>query len=214
MAKAKDDHTPELPPLDDDANWMPLPEAIQLRGRQTGDIGLAGLDLEQSQAREQVRSMRRHRRTGDREHVPSSDWKTYFISYIGASSVMVSRQTDIDRHKTDDYGNLVAEPVDGLFYVWKPDFDRIWPVIQPATAQRQEAHTPAAGAPPKFTADQQQWLREKYSSDLVTTPRLAKHDGAVAHVKDLAKTQFRIEAGRNTLLKQVIRPVLAAKKSQ
>ena len=213
--KAKGDDTP-LPPLDDDANWMPLPESIQSRAQQTGNVGLAVLDHEQAQARGQLRCMRRHRRTGVREHLLSPFWETHFIICVSASTVTVSRQTDIDRLKTDEYGNLVAEPLgDWLFYAWRPDRDRLWPVKQPTTAPLQEARKAAAGAPPKFTADQQQWLRGKYSSDLAADPLLAKNEAAVLHVKELARVKFGIEAGHNTLLKQIIRPVKhAAKNSQ
>jgi hypothetical protein len=68
------------------------------------------------------------------------------------------------------------------------------------------------GRRPKFTAHQQQWLRKKFSHDLNADPRLAKHDAAAAHMRGLAKTKFKVEAGDKTLLK-IIRPVLRAAKN-
>ena len=41
-------------------------------------------------------------------------------------------------------------------------------------------------------------------------PQWAKHDGAVSLVQKLANNEFGIEAGRDTLLDQIIRPVLLA----
>ena len=66
------------------------------------------------------------------------------------------------------------------------------------------------GHKPKFTAKQHQWLQKRYSRDMKAKTRLAKHDGTVTHVKDLAKTKFKIDAERDTLLDQIIRPVLLA----
>jgi hypothetical protein len=103
----------------------------------------------------------------------------------------------------------IVRPFPGWFFVWEPALDRIWSTTQPT---RRETREPA-GAPPKFKPEQQQWLQNKYSNDLMAEPRLAKHDAAVPHVKELAKTNFEIEVGRNTLLQQIIRPVLRAAKN-
>jgi hypothetical protein len=49
---------------------------------------------------------------------------------------------------------------------------------------------------------------------MIADPLLAKHEAAIPHVKELAKTEFGIEAGRNTLLDQIIRPVLRTAKNR
>jgi hypothetical protein len=75
---------------------------------------------------------------------------------------------------------------------------------------------PGGGRHPKFKPEQQQWLRARYWRDLKKDQRLVKQDtAAVPHVKKLAKDKYGIQAGRNTLIVQIIRPVLlAAKKNQ
>ncbi|MEY9415117.1 hypothetical protein ABIF69_001559 [Bradyrhizobium japonicum] len=79
--------------------------------------------------------------------------------------------------------------------------------IAPPTPQEPTPHQPKRGRKPKFTRDQRQWLREQYSRDLKGNPQLALDKLAIPHVKQLAKTEFGIEAEASTLLKQVIRPV-------
>jgi transposase len=81
-------------------------------------------------------------------------------------------------------------------------------VQQSTPARRREARKNAGGRPPKIAPHQQQQLQEKYHSDMAAEPRLAKHDAAVLHVKALAKSEFGIEVGTNTLLEQIIRPAL------
>lgn len=75
---------------------------------------------------------------------------------------------------------------------------------------------PGGGRRPKFKLEQQQWLRARYRRDLKKDQRLAKQEAAaVPHVQKLAKDKYGIEAGRNTLLVQIVRPVLLeAKKNQ
>ena len=111
-----------------DSRWFAIGAAIeQLRDQQTRDIGLATLDLKQAMVSDKLRCMRRNLTSGEGELVPAPFWKTYYIGYRSPSSVTICPQTDIDRHKIDEYGNLVADYVVGwLFYVWKPDFDRLY----------------------------------------------------------------------------------------
>jgi hypothetical protein len=210
-------------PLNDPC-WCAMRVAIDLRERQTGASRLAILDLQQAMAGGKLRSMRRNLTSGEGELLSASFWKTYSIGYLSLSSVTICRSADIDRHKIDEYGNLVAERIDGwAWYVWKPDFETIWspPAASVPVDQRDTRDQPSpstqkrepGGAPAKFKREQKQWLQNKYSSDLAAEPRLAKHDAAVPHVKELAKTEFEIDVGPNTLLQQIIRPVLRAAKN-
>ncbi|QHO72311.1 hypothetical protein ACH79_06400 [Bradyrhizobium sp. CCBAU 051011] len=194
-----------------DPRWTPMHVSIEKRKRRTGDLGLALLDTERLAASDKVRTMRRNRRTGEAKPVEASDWKDYFIGHVSPTSVIIYRQTDPDRHKTDEYGNLVAEPlVDWLFYEWQPDIDGL---NSADAGRRPEKRKASGGAPRKFTAQQQQWLQNKYGRGLKAEPRLAKHEGAVEYVRGLAKTKYDIDAGRNTLLEHIIRPVLRAAKN-
>ena len=96
--------------------------AIDLRQQKTGDAHLAILDLEREMASGKLRSMRRHVATGESEFVLAPFWKTHFVGYS-----TIWHFTDTDRHRTDEYGNLVADRLDDwAFYVWQPHFDAIW----------------------------------------------------------------------------------------
>ena len=107
-----------------DPRWTATHVSIEQRKQQTGDLGLALLDSEQSWASGKVRTMRRNRHTGEAELVEASFYETHFIGHVSPTSVIISRQTDVDRHKIDEYGNLVGEPLsDWLFYEWQPDID-------------------------------------------------------------------------------------------
>jgi hypothetical protein len=79
----------------------------------------------------------------------------------------------------------------------------------------QRTRKPGAGRKPKFKPEQQAWLQARYKRDLRKNPRLAAKlaDVAVPHVQKLAKDKYGIDAGRNTLLGQIIRPVLRAIKN-
>jgi hypothetical protein len=119
-----------------DSRWLAMRVEIDRREKQTGDRGLSIRDLERDLEAGKRHSMRRNRITGDSELVPASFWKKYCVGYLSPSSVTICRKTDIDQHKLDEYGNLIAECLDDwLFYVW-PDFDStpadheqpIWPI--------------------------------------------------------------------------------------
>jgi hypothetical protein len=87
----------------------------------------------------------------------------------------------------------------------KPDTEP--PQPQEPTPQRGKRRR-GGGRKPLFDEQRKTWLQKKYSRDLKKDQRLAKHDAAVPHVKQLAKDKYGIAAGRNTLLDQIIRPVL------
>jgi hypothetical protein len=78
----------------------------------------------------------------------------------------------------------------------------------PQQPQQRKPRQPGGGRRKKFKPEEQVWLRKRYSRDLKKNPRLAKHDGAVAHVKALAATSYGVVAERDTLLDHIIRPVL------
>jgi hypothetical protein len=208
----------------DDPRWYPMKAALVLREQQTGAIGRAVLDLEQAMARGKPRCMRQDPTTGEREFVPAAFWKDYVIDFSILGSPTVYRRTAVDDtpHRWAMFAHahlhLPTDRIYDLFYVWKPDFDQLYSgsaqaAAKPEKAQRKETRE-RRGAPPKFTPEEQLWLREKYGSDLKADRLLAKHAVAVLHVKQLAKIKFEIEAGTNTLLDHIIRPVLQAAKNK
>jgi hypothetical protein len=75
---------------------------------------------------------------------------------------------------------------------------------------RRKPRKQGGGRKPLFDEQQKTWLQEKYSLDLKTSPRLARHKEALPHVEKLAETEYGILAGPDTLLDQIIRPVLLA----
>jgi len=134
MGKARDNHTtPEQPPLDDNVRWTLLDNAVGLHERQTGHFGLAALDLVNDLKGGRVHGMRRNRITGERKHVFPSFWKEHFSESF-SRHVVVFRRTDAEsdtestaRYRIDDYGNIAADRLDDwVFYVWRPDFDRLY----------------------------------------------------------------------------------------
>ena len=66
MGKAKVDHTPELPPLDDDPRWLPITAAHKRGVERTGDNDLAVIDLEKLLANDRLPCMRRSITSGER----------------------------------------------------------------------------------------------------------------------------------------------------
>jgi hypothetical protein len=136
--KARDDHTPEQLPLEDDARWMSLNEAVELHERRTRSLTLTVFDLEQKLAIGQLHCMRRKRTSGERKREPCSFWNYHFIGVSSRHVDVYRPPPGVDRtqrHKIDDYGNIVADRLDGwMFYVWRPDFETLWPttaVVEP-----------------------------------------------------------------------------------
>jgi hypothetical protein len=86
-----------------------------------------------------------------------------------------------------------------------------WDLLKRAAKRKRKRKT-GSGRWPKFKSHQQAWLQVQYRLDLNAIPGLAKRDAAVPHAQKLAETKFRIHAGRDTLLKHIIRPVLPAPK--
>ena len=134
MGKAKTDHTPEQPPLDDDAHWLPI-EAAHKRGvERTGDNDLAVIDLEKLLA-EDLPCMRRSTTTGERVRVAAIAW-TELISLEttsdGARVIYRKPLAQFKRHH-------IVNPVRGWrFSVWQPVLDRIWPPAGSASIDHEE----------------------------------------------------------------------------
>ena len=112
MGKPKADHTtPELPPLEDDAHWLPISVARQRRVDQTGDAAFAMIDLTDALEQGRLRCMIRSA-AGERRRVAATAWSYRFILSFGTDGLRVlQRRPDI------------VEPVQGDFYIWEPDLE-------------------------------------------------------------------------------------------
>jgi hypothetical protein len=125
--KADADHTPEQPPLDDDPRWLPIEDAHQRRNERTGSNRLAAADLTKEQAQRHVRSMARSLRSGEPRRVAPAEWvdEIELLFWKNRPRVFSRRPSVrmIARRPT-----RVREQVrDWAFYVWKPDFETVWP---------------------------------------------------------------------------------------
>jgi hypothetical protein len=124
MGKAKADHTPEQPPLDDDAHWLPIEAAHQRGVERTGDNDLAVIDLEKLLSGDRLPCMRRSTTSGERVRVAAIAWTDLIRLYSG-KEVSVIYLKPLSQSK----GQYIVNPVRGWrFFVWQPDLDRIWPL--------------------------------------------------------------------------------------
>src|SRR5262245_29795483 len=94
--KAKGDHTPEQPPLDEDALWMPLVEAIALLFKLAGSVLGALRRIEKAMRSGKLPSMREDLTTGKLELLQPGFWKANSTYYEDkepryASAVLGSR---------------------------------------------------------------------------------------------------------------------------
>jgi hypothetical protein len=101
-----------------DPRWIPIWTAIDLRAAQIADRELAVTDLERAMEGGELRGMRRSRDSGECEYwlEPSRREFTWF-QY--SREVLEGPRKPGVRLPTDDW----------LFYVWKPDYDRLFPVL-------------------------------------------------------------------------------------
>jgi hypothetical protein len=104
--------------------------------------------------------MRRNRITGERKHVFPSFWNEHFSESFSRRVVVFHRAGDESgaestaQYRIDDYGNIQAERLDDwVFYVWQPDFDKLYAVgsAQDKHDEPQQASDDAAPAAAKST---------------------------------------------------------------
>ena len=100
----------------DDPRWWPMQNAIELRKAQTGDHDFAVMDLEQAMASGKLHSMRRSRHSGEREHLSPPFEKQFFVWFYSCGIDEAEARREAANYPFDDW----------VFYVWKPDFDRLF----------------------------------------------------------------------------------------
>ena len=122
---------PKRIPLDD-ADWLPLKEAIEARERQTGSIPLAVLDLEDAMRKGKLRAMRRDLATGKRGRVERAFWRRgHEIDVVeGTGSIVIFRQSaarpDDRPRRWGGFDHYPDVRLDGhVYFVWKPDLDAL-----------------------------------------------------------------------------------------
>jgi hypothetical protein len=121
--KAKGDHTPEQPPLDDDPRWLPIEAAHERGVERTGDNDLAVIDLEKLLADGRLPCMRRSTTSEERQRVAAIAWIELIRLYSGKDVSVIYRQPLFQSK-----GHYIVNPVRGWrFFVWQPVLDRIWP---------------------------------------------------------------------------------------
>jgi hypothetical protein len=208
------------PPLRD-PRWCALQAAVEAMQRKTGKMSLAITDLEEAMAdgKRPLPTMRRNLSTGARERLASTFWTEHLIDF-STGAVAIYRRRKGEPRRFGMFAHHNEDRVDGAaYFVWGPDLDKLLgaapvaddsppPVPVKPSPKKKRQRKKGGGRRHTFTPEQQTSLQERYREDLKADPLLAKRDAAVAHVKGLAKTAFGIDAGRNTLLAQIIRPVL------
>jgi hypothetical protein len=106
-----------MPPLDYDARWLPIEAAPALLAERTTALAI---DLTDALLRGHLRCIRSA--AGERKRVAASAWRYQLILSSGKDGLRVLR-----RPQPGEYGDPVKSVRGWVFYVWKPDFDRIWP---------------------------------------------------------------------------------------
>src|SRR5260221_2813340 len=74
MGKAKGDHTPEQPPLDDDVRWLSTEAAHKRLTERFSDTALAILELMKALAQDHLHCVARSLRSGDCRLVAPAEW--------------------------------------------------------------------------------------------------------------------------------------------
>jgi hypothetical protein len=118
--KAKGDHAPKQPSLDD-PRWLSLWEEIDRRVKQTRNEPLAVNGVRLDMARGKLLSMRQNIKTSKREWVAKTFWEDYDIAFYKSAIIIYRRQANAT---LDEYGNIAVEQVEGwVYFVWQPDSD-------------------------------------------------------------------------------------------
>jgi hypothetical protein len=128
MGKAEGDRTtaPQQGAAFNDPRWLPMQSAIELRQKQTGATWLAILDLERVMAAGDLPSMRRHGEHGELcQQLNGPFWVDHLFDYT-SGIVTIYRRTVGEPRKWNLFAYPPDQRVDGLYFVWQPDFERLY----------------------------------------------------------------------------------------
>jgi hypothetical protein len=138
--KAKRDHTPERPLLDDDARWLLIETARQRMSERTNDTALT-IDLTKALADDRLPCMVQSTTKGERNYVAATEWRGQIMLDDAPTGVRV-----VHHYQPNSRGYAVR-PFPGRFFVSQPAFDNIWP---PPAGTAPVDHDDASDAPPKI----------------------------------------------------------------
>jgi hypothetical protein len=112
-------YTDELP-LNSDPRWTPIDSPFEWLRARLGDGHLAARDLDEELAQDRIRYMIRSIDTGERKLGLAARWagKLTLRYWDGTPGVSIYYRN------TGDPGTRVTG---WMFYLWRPDFEAIWP---------------------------------------------------------------------------------------
>jgi hypothetical protein len=160
MAKAK--QSTQLP-LDDMRRWRPVAEIVGRLSPIIGDKSLIAQDLTEALASEKIRCMRRrtnehemaYRQPARPESMPPSFWTQYYLVCLPNGDIRVAL-----RQPSNDHSWIV----NGVFYLWQPDCEEVWPELKEADASEAEASEPLRRKPgPRPKEEWQLFVVYKFS---------------------------------------------------
>jgi hypothetical protein len=161
--KAKPPPKSRQPSLDD-PRWRPIIAVHKQLVEHDGDPHAAAFDLTAALTSGELRCKWRRMGDGAYERVPSAFWTNYKLSYgpeglrviphivTSPPETAVVRSTALAR-------SWIDMPIGGaVFYVWKPDIDKIWPLLavnmpKPEAKADRQSETPPRRKPgptPKY----------------------------------------------------------------
>lgn len=216
--RAKLDLTPEQRaaeplPLDDDARWLPIEAAYQRRAERTGNTALADIDLTKALMEGHLRCMARSTTTGERKPIPPTMWADQIKLHSSRrEGVLVVHRRQPD---DDELVFCLIRPFRGwAFYIWQPDFDRIWP---PPTGSAPLDHDDDSNSPPPVKPGPKprgdwptlvaQWLIEVAADD---PKRLQNVDALVTEAKIFLRNQIKWAPKDDKDLRAKIRELLGS----
>jgi hypothetical protein len=139
MGKAKANHTPEQPPLDDDTQWMSLLDAFLLRFEQLHEVtlvklaleevNLVELDVDQALAGGELPCMRRNLVTGERERVLPPFWEANQAKCVNFPEH--GWHAGIYPRREQRWGGWNHRDDDHTYFVLKADYAKRWPTAVP-----------------------------------------------------------------------------------
>ena len=189
--------------LFDDPRWSPVVELHKLLSQRTGDPRLAAFDLTAALANNRLRCMRRNL-AGEREAVPSTFWTDYQLCHS------LNRLKVFPRARPRDYA--VPSMRGWIFYVWQPDFDRIFgpPAGSAPVEHDDDSDTSPPVKPGRSRAEDwptliAQWLIAVAADD---PQRLQNVDALVVEAQEFLDEQIQWSPSDDKVLRAKIRELL------
>jgi hypothetical protein len=206
--KAKANNTtPETPPLDDDAKWIPLVEAVEHLIKLTRSQEAALRRIETAN----LPTVSEDVTTGERKYEQPEFWKTNFIFYTNkepsyAAVVPGSRADRVWRIWADDPRNKVGGRI---YFLSRSHFGRLSPATQPLVNEDEQMQKQAVRPGPKPTDDWDKWVARWLILKATESPNeLRNVDALVEEVRDWLETRKRFAPKDNKEIRKQIADLL------